>query len=127
MRKLLYVLVFGAVCAGCLLSCNEKPKNYRFIKVGLDGQEQVEDIAAFNDTDALKLYFDRMEKAIIANLDKPQEPYRAMYVVSPAGDTLNTNQALLEAVMKTLPPMQNLPTQEKDTIVLSTMPAKDVK
>ena len=50
-----------------------------------------------------------------------------MYVVSPAGDTLNTNQALLEAVMKTLPPMQNLPTQEKDTIVLSTMPAKDVK
>ena len=68
-----------------------------------------------------------MEKAIIANLDKPQEPYRAMYVVSPAGDTLNTNQTLLEAVMKTLPPMQNLPTQEKDTIVLSTMPAKDVK
>lgn len=128
MRHLLSVLCVAALCCMCLLSCNEKPKNYRFVKVGLDGKEQVENIEAQNDTDALKQYFDRMEKIIIANIDKQQEPFQAMYVISPSGDTLNTNKELLETVMKDLPPMQTMPpTQEKDTIILGRTKAIDVR
>ena len=118
MRKILSILAVAAVCCGCMISCNEKPKSYRFVKVALDGKEEIENISATNDTDALKLYFDRMEKIIVANIDKQEEPFKAMYVVSPSGDTLNTNKELLEAVMKTLPAMQDLPTQQTDTIIL---------
>ena len=127
MRHLLSVLAVAAVCCGCLLSCNEKPKNYHFVKIANDGKEVVEDIAATNDTDALKMYLDRMEKVIIANIDKQEAPFKAMYVVSPSGDTLNTNKELLEAVMKTLPAMQEAPAREMDTIVLGTAKPLEAK
>ena len=108
MKKIVSVLLLAVVCC-CLFSCNEKPKNYRFVKVANDGKEEVEKIEAKNDTDALKLYFDRMEKIILANIGKQEEPFKAMYVISPDGDTLNTNAKLLEAVAKTLPTMAPAP------------------
>ena len=64
----------AAVVCCCVISCNEKPKSYRFVKIANDGKEEVENI-------------------------------EAMYVISPDGDTLNTNEQLLEAVAKTLPVM----------------------
>ena len=44
-----------------------------------------------------------MEKIIVENLDKPESNYKAMYVISPAGDTLNKDEALMEAVVKPEP------------------------
>ena len=104
MKKIISILMVAVVCC-CVISCNEKPKSYRFVKIANDGKEEVENIEAKNDTDALKQYFDRMEKIIVANIGKQEEPFKAMFVVSPDGDTLNTNQQLLEAVAKTLPTM----------------------
>ena len=100
MRKFIAIIAAVAVC-GCLLTgCNEKPKSYRFVKVMNDGTEQVEDITAKNDTDALKQYMSAMEKVIMENIDKPDaQPFKAMFVISPEGDTLNTNNELLEAAM----------------------------
>ncbi len=101
MRKLIAIIAIVAAMGGVLSSCNDKPKNYRFVKVMPDGQEQVSDITALNDTDALKQYLSEMEKVIMANIDKAQsEQFKAMYVISPDGDTLNTNNELLEAVVK---------------------------
>ena len=74
------------------------------MKVTTSG-EQVETFEAKNDTDALKQYFKRMEKIIIENLDKQDSGIEAMYVISPEGDTLNTNMELLDAVTKDLPTM----------------------
>ena len=69
-------------------------------KVTNDGQELVEEIKAKNDTDALKLYLDRMEKILVENMDKPdQQQYKVMYVISPDGDTLNTNEQLLQSIV----------------------------
>ena len=103
MKKIVSVLLLAVVCC-CVFSCNEKPRSYQFVKVATDGKEEVEKIEAKNDTDALKLYFDRMEKIIVDNIGK-EEPFKAMFVISPEGDTLNTNAKLLEAVAKTLPTM----------------------
>ena len=105
MKKIFSFILVAAVCCGCIVSCNEKPKNYRFVKVMTGSEEVNEDISAVNDTDALKQYFDRMEKVIIENLDKPEPKIESMYVISPDGDTLNTNEELLQAVAKTLPIM----------------------
>ena len=108
MKRAVYALLLAVVCCG-VFSCNEKPKSYRFIKVTTDGKEEVEKIEAKNDTDALNLYFNQMEKVIIENIGKEEQPYKAMYVISPDGDTLNTNKGLLEAVSKSLPTMVAIP------------------
>ena len=101
MRKLVAIIAIVAAMGCMLSSCNEKPKHYHFVKVMPDGKEQVTNINAQNDTDALRQYMSEMEKAIIANIDKAEsEQYKAMYVISPNGDTLNTNNELVEAVMK---------------------------
>ena len=60
MRKLFHVMLLAAVCCGCLVSCNEKPKSYRYVKVMPDGKEVVEKIEAENDTVAAKIFLDRM-------------------------------------------------------------------
>ena len=65
-----------------------------------DGKEQVEEIKAINDSDALKQYFNRMEKIIVENIGKEEEPFKAMYVISPSGDTLNTNEELIKKVLE---------------------------
>jgi hypothetical protein len=75
------------------------------VQVNKDGSEKVEEIEAKNDTDALNKYFVRLEKVIIANLDKKESAIEAMYVISPAGDTLNKNEELLQSVMKNVPVM----------------------
>ena len=107
MKKLLYVLLFALVC-GTVVSCNEKPIHYRFVQVNPDGTEKVENIDAKNDTDALQKYMSRMEKIIIAAVVKGEEPdIDAMYVISPSGDTLNTNKELLEAVSMDLPKVKD--------------------
>lgn len=112
MKKIVYALLVAVVCCGAF-SCNEKPKSYRFVKVTADGKEEVENIQATNDTDALNLYFDKMEKIIVEVIQKQEQPYESMYVISPDGDTLNTNKELLEAVSKSLPTMVNMPVETK--------------
>lgn len=92
-----------AVCGCIVTSCNEKPKNYRFVKIMPDGKEVVEDISAVNDTDALRQYMTAMEQAVLATIDKPGEQHKAMFVISPDGDTLNTDNELMEAAMKGQP------------------------
>ena len=121
MKKIVSALLLAVVCC-CVFSCNEKPKGYKFVKVAADGKEEVENLEAKNDTDALNLYFDRMEKIIVANIGKQEEPYKAMYVISPDGDTLNTNKELLEAVSKSLPTMVPLP--EGETTKVDTLRLK---
>ena len=119
MKKTVYVLLLAVLCCGTF-SCNEKSKStqseessvkksYRFVKVGHDDKESVEEITAKNDTDALNQYFALMEKIIVENIGKEQEPYKSMYVISPEGDTLNTNEELLQAVTKDVPRMKAIP------------------
>ena len=97
MRKLFCAVLLAAVCCGCLVSCNEKPKSYRYVKVMPDGKEVVETIEAENDTVAAKLFLDKMVKMF----SQPQDtPAQAIYMISPEGDTLNTNKALMEAVVQ---------------------------
>ena len=108
MKKLVYAVLLAVVCCG-VFSCNEKPKSYRFVKVTTDGKEEVENIDAKNDTDALNLYFDRMEKIIVENIGKETQPFKSMFVISPEGDTLNTNKELIEAISKNLPTVVSLP------------------
>ena len=116
MKKILTLAILAAIACGCLTSCNEKPKSYKFVIVGQDGKEKVEEISAKNDTDALNMYMDRMEKVIVANLGKANaEEFEAMYVISPDGDTLNTNEELLNAVSKGLPTMVELPAEAPKT------------
>ena len=97
MRKLFCAILVAAVCCGCLVSCNEKPRSYRFVKVMPDGKEVVETIEAANDTAAAKVFLDRMVKMY----SQPQDtPVQAVFIISPEGDTLNTDQALMEAVFQ---------------------------
>lgn len=117
MRKLLSVLMVAAVCCGCLSSCNVKPKSYRFVMKAKDGSEKVEDIKAKNDTDALNQYLDRMSQVIVESLEKKEPAFESMYVISPDGDTLNTDKELLEAVSN------NFKSDKPDTIMLGTIPA----
>ena len=123
MKRIIPILVI-AIALSCLSSCNEKPKSYRFVKIMKDGTEQVEQFEAKNDTDALNLYLDRMSALIVENLEKKTEPFEAMYVISPGGDTLNTNQDLLKCVMERIEASQPKKPQPGDTIILGTIPAK---
>ncbi len=125
MRKFIAILIAVAAC-GCLItSCNEKPKNYHFVKVLHDGTEQVQDITATNDTDALKQYLNTMERIVIENIDKPEaQQYKAMFVISPDGDTLNTNDELLESVMKGQPGVVNM--QPSAATPAADDPARDM-
>ena len=98
--------MLAAVCCGCLISCNgndqsnkEEPKKviYRMVTVMPDGRELSERIEAENDTVAAKQFVDKMTKIVSGN---QQPDYEAMYLISPDGDTLNTNLDLMEAAMK---------------------------
>ena len=117
MKKIVSALLLAVLCCG-MFSCTEKAqktegeestKSYKFVKVGTDDKESVEEFTAKNDTDALNQYFALMEKVIIDNIGKEDEPYKAMYVISPEGDTLNTNKELLEAVTKDVPRVKAIP------------------
>ena len=67
------------------------------MKVMPDGKEVVEKIEAENDTAAAKFFLDKMVKMF----SQPQDtPAQAIYMISPEGDTLNTNKALMEAVVQ---------------------------
>ena len=102
MKRLLLISMLVAVCCGCFVSCNEKPKHYRFVKVLNDGKEEVEQLDAKDDTAALNIYLKRMEEILVQSINKQEESaYKSMYVISPDGDTLNTNEELLKAVVET--------------------------
>ena len=62
-----------------------------------DGKEVVEKIEAENDTVAAKIFLDRMVKTF----SQPQDaPAKVIYIISPEGDTLNTNKGLMEAAFQ---------------------------
>ena len=100
MKKILSAILVAALCCG-MFSCNEKlPQNYKIVKVLNDGKEEVEELQAANDTVALNMYLDKLGKIIVENMDKEEAPFVRMYILSPKGDTLNTNEELLNTVMK---------------------------
>ena len=114
MKKIIPIVLLamlGCSMVGCTSATEEKKVNeedqptvlidmseniYKFVMVRQDGSELVEDLEAKNDTDALVLYIDRMTKTVMANIDKEVPPYKEMYIISPEGDTLNTNEELLK-------------------------------
>ena len=104
-----------------LASCNEKPRNYELIINTMDGKQKVEKLTAKDDTAALKLYLDRMTKSVLEETEKDTTSIQSMFIVSPDGDTLNTNQELLLKVVEPTTgneaPIQvkkvKLPTEEK--------------
>ena len=115
MRKSIFTIIVAAACCGCLISCNEsqqgnkeeaKKLTYRMVTVMPNGRELTEKIEAENDTVAAKQFVDKMTKLIAGN---QQPDFEALYIISPNGDTLNTNLELMEAVMKPLP----LPADDK--------------
>ena len=88
MKKILFILMAAIVCCS-VISCNEKPKQYKFVKVMNDGKEQVEELDAKNDTDALKQYIIRMEKILTTSIAKGEEPdFKVMFIVSPEGEVV---------------------------------------
>ncbi len=123
MRRIIPILAI-AIVLSLLSSCNEKPRHYKFVKKLKDGTEKLEKIEAKNDTDALNLYIDRMSAVVVDNLNNPREQIEAMFVVSPEGDTLNTNEELLKCVMERIEASMPKKPQVGDTIVLGAVPAK---
>jgi hypothetical protein len=123
MRRIIPILAI-AIVLSLLSSCNEKPRHYKFVKKLKDGTEKLEKIEAKNDTDALNLYIDRMSAVVVDNLNNPGEQIEAMFVVSPEGDTLNTNEELLKCVMERIEASMPKKPQVGDTIVLGAVPAK---
>lgn len=99
MKKLIPILAI--IMALYATSCNEKPKHYTFVKNLAGGKQVVENIDATNDTVALNLYLDRMSQVIVAAMtDSTSEDSQieSMYVISPDGDTLNTNKELMKVI-----------------------------
>ena len=123
MRRIIPILAI-AIVLSLLSSCNEKPRHYKFVKKLKDGTEKLEKIEAKNDTDALNLYIDRMSAVVVDHLNNPGEQIEAMFVVSPEGDTLNTNEELLKCVMERIEASMPKKPQVGDTIVLGAGPAK---
>ena len=106
MRKYLYGLLLATVCCGCLISCNEKPRSYKFVKIMTDGKEEVESFEAKNDTLAVKEYFNRMEKIVVANMEKQDTTIKAMDVIDPEGDTLNMDETLMTVALNLAAPAE---------------------
>ncbi len=111
-ERIMRKIIPAVIIALCMLgSCNEKPKHYSFVQNMSDGKQVVEEIDAQNDTVALKMFLDRMSKVIIANMentDSTSAQIESMFVISPDGDTLNTNQELIQAIeMQVLDRQQN--------------------
>jgi len=117
MKKLLPIAILSLVL-GCLASCNEKPRSYVIVTNMTDGQQKTEQLTAKNDTDALNQYLERMSAVIVENIGKEVSPIKDMFVISPDGDTLNTNEELLEHVVK-----QEQAAVKQDTVLLGTVPA----
>ncbi|MBQ6079234.1 MAG: hypothetical protein IJK93_03050 [Muribaculaceae bacterium] len=104
MKRFMGGVILVATCCMFLFSCNEKPKSYRIVTVMTDGNEAVEKITAKNDTDAALQYVGRLEKMIAdAASGAATNDFKAMYIISPDGDTLNTNEDLMTAVLNPEP------------------------
>ncbi len=93
----------------------------------MDNSEQVETFDAKNDTDALNMFIDRMSAVVIENMNNNTEPPKEMFVISPEGDTLNKNKALLDNVVSKLPasPLPDAPEGKTDTIILGKVSKAD--
>ena len=99
--KRIFQLLVAVIALSCLVSCNEKPRHYQMVENMADGKQVIEKFDAENDTVALNKYIDRMAKVIMENMgdSATQAPaVESMYVISPDGDTLNTNIELMGAI-----------------------------
>ena len=100
MKRLIPALALAIVlCA--VSSCNEKPRHYTFVQNMSDGKQVVETLDAKNDTVALNMYVDRMSKVIVEAMTDTaanKAQIESMYVISPEGDTLNTNKELMHVI-----------------------------
>jgi len=124
LKKFLSMMLLAVVCCG-LYSCNEAHRSYKIVKVMDDGREEVEELVAPNDTVALSQFIDRMSKSLVESLQKNNDhPFKEMYIVSPSGDTLNTNKELLNAVTKDVPNVSApAPAQEGESATHDDAPA----
>ena len=102
MKRIIPALI---IALACLASCNEKPRQYQMVQNMADGQQIVEKFEAENDTVALNQYLDRMTKIIMQNISdstgKAPE-IESMYVISPDGDTLNTDEGMMQVIEQQL-------------------------
>lgn len=70
---------------------------YRIVYINNDGTEEIEKIEALNDTDAVRQYTKKVTSIVFKNLDKEDPPYKEISVLSPSGEELNKNKALMKA------------------------------
>ena len=101
MRKRFFILVVTVIALSCLVSCNKQPRHYQMVQNMSNGQQIVEQFDADNDTVALNKYLDHMANIIVANMnqnDSTAAKIESMFVISPEGDTLNTNPELMHAI-----------------------------
>ena len=101
MRKSFFPLIVAVIALLCLASCNKVPRHYQMVQNMSDGKQVVDTFDAENDTVALNMYLDRMSNIIIQNMNKNDSTaakIESMYVLSPEGDTLNTNPELMDAI-----------------------------
>ena len=101
MRRSLFSLIVAVIALSCLASCNKKPRHYQMVQNMSDGQQIVERFDAENDTIAFNKYLDRMAKILVDNMkenDSTAAKIESMFVISPDGDTLNTNTELMHAI-----------------------------
>ena len=100
MKRIIPALVLAlAVCF--TWSCNEKPRQYTIVKNHTDGNQVIEKFVAPNDTVALSQYLDRMSKIVMEAMTDTTgnaAKIESMFVISPEGDTLNTNQKLMNVI-----------------------------
>ncbi len=102
MRRIIPVLI---VALACLASCNEKPRQYKMVQNMADGQQIIEKFEAENDTIALNQYLDRMTKIIMQNIGDTTgktPTIESMFVISPDGDTLNTDEGMMKVIEQQL-------------------------
>lgn len=104
MRRSFLPLIVAVIALSSLVGCNKKPpRQYQMVQNMSDGKQVVETFEADNDTIALNRYLDRMANIVASKLsvsDSTAADIESMFVISPEGDTLNTNPELMHAIEK---------------------------
>ena len=104
MRRNFLPLIVAVIVLSCLVGCNKKPpRQYQMVQNMSDGKQIVEKFEADNDTIALNKFLDRMSDIVAINMtesDSTAADIESMFVISPEGDTLNTNPELMHAIEK---------------------------
>ncbi len=134
MKKIIPFLMLAVLCCG-MISCNEKPAkdkekdsgdveliSYKIVKNLADGSQVTDKIEAKNDTDAVRKFIDLMTKDVVADSEKDSTTIKSMYIISPKGDTLNTNDQL---IMNAVEPSSNSKMIQAKKVPIAASPIKN--